>query len=108
MRLDIVTLAIRLIHLLRPLAAKIRKHDRALHDQLKRAGSSVPLNIAESLRFRDGNRRQRLSTAAGTADETWIILDVAAGWGYIDESETKEVVEVIDRIQAMIHKMQRK
>ena len=67
MRLDLLTLAIHLISLLRPLARKIRKHDRALHDQLKRAGSSVPLNIGEATRFRDGNQRQRLETAAGSA-----------------------------------------
>ena len=43
MRPDILTLAIRLITLLRPLAAKIRKHDRALHDQLKSLSSPCPV-----------------------------------------------------------------
>ena len=105
MNLKVLQLCLRLIALLRTLVSKIRKHDRGLHDQIKRAASSIPLNVAEGMRYRDGNRRQRLETAAGSADETLVILEVAVGWGYLDAAEIKEVAEVIDRLQAMNYRV---
>jgi four helix bundle protein len=59
-----------LIRALRPLAAKIRRRDRALADQLVRAASSIALNIFEAGYSDGGNKRSRLFTASGSANET--------------------------------------
>ena len=75
---------------------------------LKRAASSIPLNTSEGMRFRDGNRRQRLQTAAGSADEVFTILHVAAAWGYISEQEIAEPADLIDQIQAILYTLIRK
>ncbi|MFK8004446.1 MAG: four helix bundle protein, partial [Polyangiales bacterium] len=36
-----------LISALAPVVSAVGRHDRALRDQLRRAGSSIPLNLAE-------------------------------------------------------------
>jgi len=77
---------------LRPLAERIRRLDRSLADQLRRAASSTALNLAEADGSDAGNRRARLHTALGSLSETRAALRVAAAWGYVDG----EVVAVID------------
>ena len=48
MALQVASFSIELIEALRPLVPRIKRHDRALADQLVRAASSVALNIAEA------------------------------------------------------------
>jgi four helix bundle protein len=47
MALQVAALSFEAIEALRPLAARTRRQDRSLADQLVRAASSVALNIAE-------------------------------------------------------------
>ncbi len=56
--------------------------DRNLADQLRRAATSVPLNLAESDGMSGGNRRQRRLSALGSAREVVACLDVAEAMGY--------------------------
>src|SRR4051812_20843998 len=46
-RFEAFEIAVELITQLRPLVALIAQHDRDLAEQIKRAGSSIPLNLAE-------------------------------------------------------------
>ena len=68
---------------MRPVLRTIAAHDGDLASQLKRAASSVVLNIAEGSGSAGGMRRQRYRTALGSARETWSCLLVAERAGYI-------------------------
>ncbi|MES1185945.1 MAG: four helix bundle protein [Myxococcales bacterium] len=97
--------AIQLIEVLRPLVLRIKARDRGLADQLMRAASSVALNIGESNYSDPGNRRARLFTAAGSANETRMALRVAAGWEHCSASEAEAAQALIQRILRMLWKL---
>jgi four helix bundle protein len=85
----------------REIVAKIRLADRHLADQLRRAITSTALNLAEADGNRDGNRRVRLETAHGSANEAKVALRIAVAWGYVTQHEVDDVFAVIDRAGAM-------
>lgn len=89
------------IPLLREIVAKIRPHDRHLADQLRRAVTSIALNLAEADGNRDGNRRVRLETAHGSASEAKYALRIAVAWGYVTQHDIEEAFSIIDRVGAM-------
>jgi four helix bundle protein len=91
------------VRLLRPLAERIQRHDKSLADQLKRAASSVVLNLAEAAFNNAGHRRARLESARGSANETRAALALADAWGYIQAQETAEVDALYDRVLAMTY-----
>jgi four helix bundle protein len=69
--------------------ATIERHDSDLARQLRRAGASVVLNIAEGSYARGGNRKALYNVALGSAKEVRAALDVARAFHYlsaIDES----------------------
>ena len=85
----------------RVLVATIRLADRHLADQLRRAVTSIALNLGEADGNRDGNRRMRLQTAHGSANEAKVALRVAVAWGYVAQGDVDEILAVIDRVGAM-------
>ena len=95
-------ISFQLIGALRPLMGRIKKQDKSLADQLARAASSVALNISDS---DGGNKRARLLTAAGSANETRAALRIATGWGYCSEGETAAAMALLDRIIAMLWRL---
>ncbi len=94
-----------LIAALRPLVPRIKRHDRALADQLRRAASSVALNVAEADYSDPGNKRARLFTVAGSANETRAALRVAVDWGYCEVVEAAAARGLLDRIIAMLWRL---
>ena len=69
---------------MRPMVRAIERHDRDLASQLKRAASSVLLNVAEGSGSFGGVRVQRYRTALGSARETMACLQVAERFGYVE------------------------
>ena len=69
---------------MRPMLRAIERQDRDLASQLRRAASSVVLNLAESSGSVGGVRTQRYRTALGSARETRSCLLVAERFGYIE------------------------
>jgi four helix bundle protein len=69
---------------MRPLLSAIERRDSDLARQLRRAASSVVLNIAEGSGSFGGVRTQRYRTALGSARETIACLRVAEAFGYIE------------------------
>jgi four helix bundle protein len=72
------------ISMMRPLVRAIERQDRDLASQLRRAASSVVLNLAEGSGSSGGVRTQRYRTALGSARETWSCLLVAQRFGYVE------------------------
>jgi four helix bundle protein len=68
--------------IMRPMLRDVERHDRDLASQLKRAASSVVLNLAEGSGSFGGVRTQRYRTALGSARETMACLLVAERFGY--------------------------
>jgi four helix bundle protein len=87
-------------------ARVIERPDRDLVRQLKRAASSVALNIAEGLGTQGGNRELRFRTALGSAREVQACLDVAGAWGYLADADAEARMSV-DHVAAMLFKLVR-
>jgi len=92
---------------LRGVLERVRRHDRSLFDQARRAGSSVVLNIAEARGCSDGNARQRFATAAGSAHELSAALRLAVAWGYVGAEALKPVEAKLDRVRRLLWGLRR-
>jgi four helix bundle protein len=95
------------VHASAPLLPLIRKHDRDLHDQVRRALQSAALNVGESAYSDDGNRRARLFTAAGSANEARCALQLAVAFGYVSAKEAAEADALLDRSLALLWRLTR-
>jgi four helix bundle protein len=81
LRVQVLVYAI--IKQLNPILTVLHRKDRSLEDQLRRAITSVALNLAEGNGLRDGNRRLRYLSALGSLDEARAALDVAIAFEYV-------------------------
>ena len=101
MRFHVHDLAIECIRSLREPVQRIRLHDPNLADQLRRAASSMVLNIAEG-RWRTGkDKTNRFRIAAGSASEFHACLELAEAWGLVSAALVAKPLEQIDRLLAM-------
>jgi four helix bundle protein len=82
--LKIYEVALRVLEELRPALAVIEVRDRDLARQLRRAATSIVLNLAEGSGASGGIRRERYRTALGSAREVEACIDVARAWRYVD------------------------
>ena len=105
MALDALDLASQLIPLLRPLVAKIARHDRHLATQLRNAGNSVTLNLEEGVARRGADGRHLLSISYGSARESSRCLRNAVGWGYLEPDEPAAAEAVLDRLRATVFRL---
>jgi len=94
--------ALAIVEQVRPMMPQIRRHDRSLADQIRRAASSMVLNIAEGTYSDAGTARARFHSAAGSANETRSALKVAVAWGYIDRHCADTLDERIDEVLKML------
>jgi four helix bundle protein len=97
---DVITL----IRVLRPTVETIARHDSDLGRQLRRALTSIPLNIAEGAKLNDGNGRARFLTAMGSTNEVAAILETSEALGYVD-SVGANVIDDLDRIARSLTKL---
>jgi four helix bundle protein len=92
--------ALEVIRILRPVLDALRRQDRDLADQLRRAASSVVLNLAEGAGRRGMDRMQHYRIALGSALEVRGALDVACAWGYLEGCAG--VAAQLDELLAML------
>jgi four helix bundle protein len=95
--------AMKVVRMVAGHADAVGRHDRDLLNQLKRATSRVPLNVAEGLGHKGGNREQRFHTALGSAREVAACLDVAVAWGYVNGEA--EVIDEVDHLVRMLFRL---
>jgi four helix bundle protein len=92
-----------LLRQMKPLVATIAEHDVDLARQLRRAATSMLLNVAEGSGSRAGTRRQRYHDALGSARESAACLDAADALGYC--ALDAAVRDRLDRIVATLTKV---
>jgi len=86
-------------------AKEVEKGDGDLARQMRRASSSVALNISEGNYSRKGNRRARWHDAMGSANETRSALQVVDAVGLAQPSP--ELLDRLDKIVATLWKLTR-
>ncbi len=107
MKLQALSVSLEAIAKLRPIVARIRRHDRILAKQVTDAANSVVLNIGEGAHNDAGTRKSRYQSAAGSANEVRVGLLAAVAWGHVSESQARATVEHYDRVVAMLYKLVR-
>ncbi|MBI3071806.1 MAG: four helix bundle protein [Deltaproteobacteria bacterium] len=93
-------------HRLAPVLTVLRRRDRSLEDQLRRAVASTVLNISEG----DGKSSLRdqarfFEIARGSCREARAALKLAAIWGYIDDAQVAELDAIGDRVCALLSRL---
>ena len=78
-----------LIRALRPLVPAIQKSDRDLAVQLRRAATSVSLNLGEGSRREGGDKRRH--------------FEMAHSWGYVLEQDVPR--QLLDRLLALLWRL---
>jgi four helix bundle protein len=95
--------SLEVIQSLRSLLPQIERNDRDLADQLKRAASSVVLNLAEGQRLTKGNKTKHYAIAHGSANEVRAAIQTAVAWGWIEEAG--EQLALVDRLLALLWRL---
>ena len=104
----IYKVAIEMVRSVCRLSRKVQQHDPDLARQMRRACTSVPLNMAEGWHGQAGNRRARFETAMTEARETLAALDVSVAIGYLSEGEVALDLDRLDHIVAVMWKLCRR
>jgi four helix bundle protein len=94
-----------LICALREPVERIEKRDRSLADQLRRAGSSVTLNIREGAERRGKDREHLWRVAAGSAAEVDEALHTALAWGYAPHDLIAPAQTLASRVLALLWRL---
>ena len=105
MAYQVTELTLLLIEALEPLIPRIKQRHKGTADQLVRAASSIALNLGEAQYSDPGTRRARLHTAAGSAGETLVGLQVVARWRFLPAKETAAADALCRRVIAILWRM---
>ncbi|MCC6551492.1 MAG: four helix bundle protein [Polyangiaceae bacterium] len=84
MSLAIYPVTLDVVRGVQPLIQQIKREDPNLADQLRRAVTSIPLNVSEGSYSQGKNCRARFFNALGSAGEVRACLDVAEAMRYVD------------------------
>ncbi len=88
---------------LRPLLQRVKQKDSDLGTQMRRALTSVPLNIAEGSSSRGGNRAARYHTAAGSMREVIAAVEVSVALGYVGGVDAA----LLDRMHKVVNTLKK-
>lgn len=105
---DVYRAALEFIIVVKDVVEKLPRGNAYLADQLQRAGSSIPLNIAEGAGEHSLDEKARFyRMAKKSATECASILDVCKQLQLVDENQHVKGRELLLRIVAMLTKMSR-
>ena len=100
-------LTIELIHLLRPIVGTLGARDSSMRDQLRRAATSVMLNLGEGIRRTGADKKRTYRIAAAEAQEVKAALATAIAWGYLDAAEIAPAQALADRVARITYGLAR-
>jgi four helix bundle protein len=106
MPLEIYPVILDLVRKLTPVVRAIRGRSPALAEQMERALTSVPLNVAEGAYSRGRNRSARYQTAAASAREVLACMETAEAMGFIAQP-AEGTLDQLDRIIATLVRLMR-
>jgi four helix bundle protein len=101
--LDTAIEVIEVVRSMRTTVNVVAQHDADLARQMRRALTSIPLNIAEGERRWNGNGRQRFETAMGSANEAVACLHVADAMGYVEVDA--KLLDALDKIARTLRRL---
>jgi four helix bundle protein len=105
-RLDVYRCAIEFLALSVRVMRHLPRGHADLRDQLRRAATSIPLNIAEASGKTSAPDRARFhAIARGSALECGAILEVLVHFGAVEFAVAEEGKSLLSRIVAMLTKM---
>jgi four helix bundle protein len=107
MRFVALEVSVEVIRSLRQPLEVLRSRDPELFRQVRKAASSIPLNLAEGNRRSGKDRVHHFRIAAGSADEVRTALRVAAAWGDLQEPAIAESLRLLDRLLGMLWRLGR-
>ena len=105
LRIQLLENVVHIIRLVRPILEAVAEQDRDLANQLRRALSSVALNIAEACGCTAGHRRLRFETARGSLYEAAAALRITSAWGYVSAESTNAPLQALDRLGARLYRI---
>ena len=101
-KLDVYRLSVEFLTIAAPSSDKIPKGYSGLGDQLRRASSSISLNIAEGSGKFNKDARRFYAIARGSALECAAIYDALLALGFIDRDSVEKSHAILNRIVAML------
>ena len=101
--LRIYTETLTMVRQMKGVLGDIEKKDGDLGRQMRRALTSIPLNIAEGEGRKNGNARVRFQTAMGSANEVRACLEVAEALGYVGPHA--ELIDALDRTARTLNRL---
>jgi four helix bundle protein len=105
-RLDVYRCAVDFLTLAARITAHMPRGHSDLRDQLRRASSSIPLNIAEACGKTSSAERSHFhAIARGSAFECAAILDVLLRFGAVASEDVEQAKALLSRVVAMLSKM---
>ena len=105
-RIDVYRRALEFLALVVDLTDGIPRGHAALLDQLRRAASSVPFNIAEAAgRTGEADAARHFAIARGSAMECAVALDVGLLLKIVDEPRHTRGCELLERVVGMLTKL---
>ena len=100
-RFEAYEVALEIIRELREVLVAIKRSDRDLEKQGRRAAASVALNLKEGSRRLGRDRTHHFAIAAGSAHELLGVLEVSEAFGYLRADAVRALRELLDRELAM-------
>ena len=107
MRFHALELSLLIIDDLASILPLVRRRDGRLACQIRDAGSSIALNLAEGNRRQGRDKIHLWNVASGSAEEVRTALRVAVAWGHLERARVAQVLGRIDHLQAMLWKLTR-
>src|SRR5438105_2217440 len=105
MGFDAMDIALEVARALRGPVDRLKMHDRALADQLKRAVNDMALAVGEGARREGRDRVQFFRAAAGSGNEARAALGLAEAWGILDADSVDQAKNLLDRELAILWRL---